>query len=144
MKALSLTQPWATLVVIGAKRIETRSWGTTHRGPLLIHAAKAIPNGYAEFKHPDFLKVLEPLVGLNELGAPNIHLLPRGALLGIVYLVGCFRTEALVPPDAPEVTFGDFSPGRFAWKLELPTQWTKPLPWRGRQRIFNVPDDFTP
>ena len=34
VKALTLTQPWATLVAIGAKRIETRSWSTRYRGPL--------------------------------------------------------------------------------------------------------------
>lgn len=40
MKALSLWQPWASLVAIGAKTIETRSWSTSYRGPLAIHAAK--------------------------------------------------------------------------------------------------------
>lgn len=40
MKAISLHQPWAQLVVAGRKRIETRSWKTSHRGPLLIHAAR--------------------------------------------------------------------------------------------------------
>lgn len=42
MKGLSLTQPWATLVAIGAKRIETRIWATSYRGPLAIHAAKGL------------------------------------------------------------------------------------------------------
>ncbi len=41
MKAISLLQPWATLVAIGAKRIETRSWATNYRGPLAIHASKS-------------------------------------------------------------------------------------------------------
>ena len=40
MKALTLTQPWATLIAVGAKRIETRSWGTSYRGRIAIHAAK--------------------------------------------------------------------------------------------------------
>lgn len=40
MKALSLWQPWATLMAYGLKRVETRSWAIRHRGPLLIHAAK--------------------------------------------------------------------------------------------------------
>lgn len=40
MKALTLTQPYATLVAIGEKRLETRSWRTSYRGPLAIHAAK--------------------------------------------------------------------------------------------------------
>src|SRR3954451_22243677 len=42
--ALTLTQPWATLVAIGAKQIETRSWGTSYRGWLAIHAAKGYPD----------------------------------------------------------------------------------------------------
>jgi hypothetical protein len=40
MKALTLYQPWATLVAIGKKRIETRSWPTNYRGPLAIHVSK--------------------------------------------------------------------------------------------------------
>lgn len=39
MKAITLWQPWASLVATGAKIIETRSWGTRHRGPIAIHAA---------------------------------------------------------------------------------------------------------
>ena len=40
MKALSLWQPWASLVALRVKTIETRSWSTSYRGPLAIHAAK--------------------------------------------------------------------------------------------------------
>lgn len=40
MKLLSLWEPWATLMAIGAKRIETRSWDTSYRGWLAIQAAK--------------------------------------------------------------------------------------------------------
>ena len=43
MKALTLTQPWASLVACGAKTIETRSWRTPYRGPVAIHAAKGFP-----------------------------------------------------------------------------------------------------
>src|SRR2546423_12295348 len=39
LRALSLRQPWAWLVVNGYKDIENRSWRTNHRGPLLIHAS---------------------------------------------------------------------------------------------------------
>lgn len=42
MKAITIIQPWATLIAIGAKRFETRSWATTHRGPIAIHAGKKI------------------------------------------------------------------------------------------------------
>lgn len=40
MRALSLRQPWAWLVVHGKKNIENRSWNTSFRGRFLIHASK--------------------------------------------------------------------------------------------------------
>lgn len=43
MKALTIHQPWASLIAAGVKTIETRSWSTRHRGPLAIHAGKARP-----------------------------------------------------------------------------------------------------
>ena len=51
MKAITLTQPWASLVALGAKRIETRSWNTNYRGPLAIHAAKGLPKGLKRGQH---------------------------------------------------------------------------------------------
>ena len=39
MKALSLRQPWASLIADGRKTIETRTWRTHYRGPLAIHAS---------------------------------------------------------------------------------------------------------
>ena len=43
MKALTLWQPWASLVALGHKRIETRCWSTKYRGDLAIHAAAKLP-----------------------------------------------------------------------------------------------------
>lgn len=43
MKAITLHQPWATLISLGVKSIETRSWSTSYRGPLAIHAAARPP-----------------------------------------------------------------------------------------------------
>lgn len=43
MKALTIRQPWASLIAHGVKTIETRSWSTEYRGPLAIHAGKAKP-----------------------------------------------------------------------------------------------------
>jgi hypothetical protein len=40
MKELSIRQPWAWLIIAGHKDVENRSWTTTYRGPLLIHAAR--------------------------------------------------------------------------------------------------------
>lgn len=43
MKAITVLQPWATLLVTGKKHIETRSWKTNYRGEILIHAGKKDP-----------------------------------------------------------------------------------------------------
>jgi len=42
VRALSLRQPWASIVLFHGKRIENRRWWTSFRGPFLIHAAKAM------------------------------------------------------------------------------------------------------
>ena len=44
MKAISIHQPWASLIAFGEKRFETRSWKTDYRGPLLIHASRTFIN----------------------------------------------------------------------------------------------------
>lgn len=43
VRTLTMIDPWGTLVALGAKRIEIRSWSTPHHGPLAIHVAKTLP-----------------------------------------------------------------------------------------------------
>lgn len=91
MKALSLTQPYATLVAIGAKQIETRSWSTSYRGPLAIHAAKGFPKWARDlcFEEP----FREELRGA---GIRRIADLPLGAVVGIVRLTSISTTDYLM------------------------------------------------
>lgn len=49
MKALTLHQPWASLIAFGVKTIETRGWKTTYRGPLAIHAGLKEPEHGLKF-----------------------------------------------------------------------------------------------
>lgn len=113
MKCVSLTQPWATLAIIGAKGIETRSWKTQHRGKLGIHAAKGLgPAGglrnLRNLLHMDpFFNALVPLIEYNQLYMSRaeavdqiIDCLPLGAVLGTVELYHCspiFNLEGGVP-----------------------------------------------
>lgn len=125
MKAITLTQPWATLVAIGAKKIETRSWATDYRGPLAIHAAKGFP-GWAKD-----LVWTEPFYSsLPETKAPLD--LPLGCIVAVCRLVDCrkIRDKADEPPY-PEVCFGDYTPGRYAWILEDVRPVNPPIPARG-------------
>ena len=152
MKALTLTQPWATLVAIGAKRFETRSWSTPYRGPLAIHAGKNLKpvGGEAGLRE---LCGMEPFREvLTEAGLADVGALPRGAIVATVELLGCHPTDdvaacgsALVVaritrlrPCCHERAFGDYSPGRFAWVLGDRQPLTPPVPARGKQGLWET------
>lgn len=141
MKALSLTQPYATLIAIGAKRIETRDWGPSYRGPLAIHAAKgfaSLPGGNLT----DFC-LNEPFVsalfadGVRQL-APGQDL-PLGAVVAVATLASCIRlidqatvAEVLRRSEARhERDFGDYALGRVAWVLRDVIALPEPIPVRG-------------
>lgn len=82
MRAITLTQPWATLVAVGAKRIETRSWGTAYRGPLAIHAAKGANREAREFARA------EPALSiLQRHGYNTWEQLPRGVFVARCELI---------------------------------------------------------
>lgn len=100
MKALSLWQPWAQLVVMGWKPWETRTWSTTHRGAPVIHAAKRAPARPQDLEFDD-RGLLERIYSrLAAAGCPRAAL-PRGALIGGCILDEVVRTEYLIDdPDA--------------------------------------------
>lgn len=52
MKAITILQPWAALIACGAKKIETRSWYTDHRGQIAIHAGKSEKYLSLAFREP--------------------------------------------------------------------------------------------
>jgi hypothetical protein len=146
MKALSLIQPWATLIAIGAKRIETRSWPTDYRGPLAIHASKWLgTDGRVVSAHvADCLSCCheEPYrTALTRSGIESVRDLPSGALVATVRLVGVLRTDSsLLRVDFEEREFGDYSPGRYAWLLADVRPLPTPIPFRGMPGLWEFPD----
>ncbi len=125
IRALSLLQPWASLIAVGAKTMETRSWQTSYRGLLAIHASKAFPGEYRELcTHAPFSSAL--LAG----GIASVNQLPTSAIVAVCMLVGCVPTQGLRPGE-PEASFGDYSPGRYAWMLKNIVRIPEPIPARG-------------
>lgn len=111
MKALSIRQPWASLIISGAKDIENRTWSTTHRGPLLIHASKRV----------DIDADTRGLLTRAEIDA-----LPRGGIIGAVMVIDCVTSS-------PSVWFT----GPIGWRLEDP----RALPfiaYRGQLGLFEI------
>lgn len=130
MKAISLWEPWATLVALGKKRYETRSWGTFYRGPILICASR---------KKLPFIEIA-PLLYHFQLTTDDLQ---YGKALAIVDLVAIFKTERIeYKIDSTEKMVGDFSPGRYAWKFENGRRFKKPSWIRGKQGLFDVPDIY--
>lgn len=118
MKALSLKQPWAYVIVHGHKDIENRKWPTDYRGPLVIHASKGwSQDGY------------DYLCGPRDLWIPRREDYVFGALIGIVDLVDC------VDRHESEWFWGDWG-----FVLRNARGFKKSVPWRGQLGLFDVPD----
>lgn len=129
MKAITLWQPWASLMALGQKKIETRSWKTSYRGPLLIHAAKKV------IGWPSII-IQDVFDGI----AFQPSDLPRGSILCKVDLVDCRKIFLHNRPSYPERALGDYTPGRYMWITQNVNVFENHIPLRGRQGIFNVPE----
>lgn len=115
MKALSVKQPWASLIATGQKTIELRSWPTTYRGPLVI-VASASPDGEA-------------------LARFRLGHVPCGVTVAVVDVVDVRPAHASDEASALDVP----APRDFAWCLSNP----RPLPLariRGRLGLYEVDD----
>ena len=134
MKAISLWQPWATLIALGVKQYETRDWTTHYRGLLAIHAAK----------RPVVWREIEGNIeaALIRKGEKYNHL-PLGAVLCIVRLVDIVPVEDVVKLAESdwrikneELDFGNYQPDRYAWKLEMVKVSPEPVPVKGAQGLW--------
>jgi hypothetical protein len=139
MKAISLHQPWATLILLGAKTFETRSWQTSHRGTLAIHAAK---HKSAEFRQ---LCVTDPEISavLAKHGL-TYDTLPFGAILGTAQVGEMVQTEHMPSLSFTELACGDYTPGRYAWQLYRVESLVRPVLCRGFQQLWTVAPDYLP
>ena len=144
MKALTVQQPYATLIAIGAKRIETRSWRTNFRGPLAIHAAKAFPGSAMDLCYGS------PYMDDLMSGFESHRELPRGAVIAICRLVAChpmcpdeglgYKADGeVVEVSLDEHEYGDYSAGRWAWVLEDVQKLAQPIPAKGALGLWEWP-----
>jgi hypothetical protein len=186
VKALSLTQPFATLVATGEKKIETRSWSTSYRGPIAIHAAKGLSSiggmgGLIDLCTTEpFRSVLtESGRGQGESKDLPLHVivatLPRGAVVATARLVDCLpisdkpiKGQHCIAPDGKDplirvwhptewggvkghysdittehdLSFGDYTPGRFGWVLDDIEPLREPVPARGSLGLWTIDDSL--
>lgn len=121
MKALSIRQPWAWLIVNGFKDVENRSWATHFRGRILVHAGGKLDANIAMIKRENWEKF--------HLVFPNPEDLPTGGIVGEVEIVDCLPVKKC--PSA-------WASGPWCWVLRN----GRPLPFKpfkGRLSFFEVP-----
>jgi hypothetical protein len=135
IKALTLHQPWASLVALGVKTLETRSWWTAYRGPLAIHAAKAFGVSNQALCHQEPFKV-----ALLAGGFEQVSDLPLGAVVALADLKSCKEMTkewlAYTNLSDQERAFGHYALGRYAWHLVNVQPVNPPIPARGAQGLW--------
>ena len=145
IRIISLWQPWATLIALGLKQYETRSWSTDYRGKLAIHAAKRPVNkdeladiSYSSAGHLTW----------EQMSAIDY---PLGQIVAIADLTACLEMVGDISRSPSEVAnihlqtwletaVGDWQTGRYAWKLENVVALPQPIPFKGGQGLRRLTD----
>ena len=113
MKALSVRQPIASLIVDGVKPIENRMWRTAYRGPVLIHAAR----------QPHVMRVAEIEYVFRVKIEPELAF---GCHIGVADLI-----------DIVEASYSKWFSGPYGWVFENPQRIT-PIYMLGKQGLFDI------
>jgi len=140
MKALTLHEPFASLIAYGWKEVETRDWYTSYRGPLAIHAAVRKPD-------PTELSRVTFALGHRGFEVPSLTF---GAVVCVCQLVACLpaalvevNANKLKPVFTPlrrwefERQFGNYDSNRWAWILRDVQRLDRPPAARGFQKLWN-------
>lgn len=114
MRALSIIQPWAWLIIHCGKDIENRSWSTPFRGRFLVHASK----GMTRAQYDDALDFAEDAAGITTAQVPGFGELERGGIVGAVDIVGVWEPTSNCPSRW-------HIPDQFGFQLRNP----KPFPF---------------
>ena len=123
MKVLTIKEPWASLIIDGYKEYEFRSWKTSYRGKILIHAGMSLEQ--------DMLKRFQ-----------DYHLnCQKGAIIGEAELTDCILVddefnEALQKID-PIVYGRSNHTETYAWKLEHVKKYNNPISIKGKLGLWN-------
>lgn len=116
---LSVRQPWAWLILNAGKDIENRTWVTTYRGPILIHAAQGMTN--KEYRE------CRAFAHVRRVALPDAWDLSRGGIVGYAELVNCVDSSR-----------SRWFTGPYGWVLRK-VQPTVFVPMRGQLGLFRRP-----
>lgn len=154
MKALTVWQPWASLIMVGAKPYEFRGWDFRHRDPALVGQRIVIHAGAREVKPIEVIDLLRRLGGEDDMtglvvdkarellervrAAHKFRLLPLAAGLGTA-VIGRPRNAGVI--FGANVADSDRGAFNFAWPLSDIEPFAAPIPCRGAQGFWAWPFD---
>jgi hypothetical protein len=148
MKALTLWQPWATLVAMEVKKIETRCWSTKYRGELAIHSAAKLPAkwlGRSAATEP-FRDELADVFGArrdrDDRTGTRVDTilkgLPAGRVLCVVNLYDVVPVSEIENELTDrEMLFGNYEDGRYAWMLKMVDVFEPGIGAKGNRMLWN-------
>ena len=153
MKALTIWQPWATLIMEGGKPNEYRRWSAPkamHNKRIVIHAGKAIPSIHEIRGLVYRLEKDDPLTGLiKEIALPILErllnapdALPRAAALGTVRLG--VPKKAIELHGAAVADSSRIDEHIYGWPVGEIERWAPPVPSRGFQGFWPYPASMVP
>lgn len=152
VKCFTVPQPWATLIMLGAKEFITtfkkpewpRFSDKLYIGPLAIHASSK--REYLSDQFEGAYQAIEPFKSLlNRAGIYMTSQLPLGKILGVVDLVRWHNAEMVkLQISERERDLGDYADNRKAWYLQNPRPFSEPVPWRGEPGIWEWKTRFIP
>lgn len=152
MKALTVWQPWASLIMVGAKPVEFRGWDFTERAPALVDQRIVIHAGARPVKAAEVEDLLHRLGSASDMtglvvdkarellervrGAHKYRLLPLAAGLGTALLGRPRNAGLLFGGNVADSDRGKFN---FAWPVSDPVPFAAPIPIGGSQGFWNWP-----
>ena len=122
MKVLTLKQPWATLISEGIKEYEFRSWKTSYRGKLLIHAGVSIDKEEIKKYNYDY---------------------PKSRIVALVELIDCIKIDNnfnKMIKDKNSIVYGSKDREGYAWKLRLIKKIDDNKEIKGKLGLWNIED----
>lgn len=123
MKALTIKEPWATLIISGYKKYEFRSWKTNYRGKILIHTSQVLEKDMAE-------RFKEYNLNYN-----------CGYIIGEAEIVDCILVDKEFNENLRKINPLVYAISnhveKFAWKLENIKKYDEPIPCKGKLGLWN-------
>jgi hypothetical protein len=122
MKALSIKQPWASLIAHGIKDIENRTWKTKYRGKIYIHACQNLPKDHWGLLNPlQYRKAMDFIIDNND---PVLQL---GAIIGEVEIIDCVINHPSIWAEKTTLLEPSLEKTIYNWVLANPTLYDKPI-----------------